>query len=275
MVQRVQHVQLQKQTIMSEDHHHLEDVSKPSGSSHAEEPIEVVQYSTRLLIKKSYIQLVVYAKQVILWVANLSRGKHMALAHTILVLLTRECSSGYDLAKHFSESVGYFWQASQQQIYRELAKLEDQGWVESETVIQEGRPNKKIYQITPLGLTKLQEWIAMPSEPMAIREDLLVKVAGGDLVSRATIRHEVEHRRHVHQAQLAVYLQKQEEEFCPLEDHSLAHQFLYLTLRRGIRYESSWVEWCDEVLNYLDQMDAEETLSVHDLRIPLSQSLDH
>jgi hypothetical protein len=29
------------------------------------------------------------------------------------------------------------------------------------------------------------------------------------------------------------------------------------TLRRGIRYEQDWIDWCDEVLTFLKQNDAE------------------
>ncbi len=66
----------------------------------------------------------------------------MALAHAILAALLDCPCSGYDLRKRFEGSVGFFWQASFQQIYRELGKLEELGWVESEAIVQQGRPDK-------------------------------------------------------------------------------------------------------------------------------------
>ncbi|MCS6814837.1 MAG: PadR family transcriptional regulator, partial [Cyanobacteria bacterium] len=61
----------------------------------------------------------------------------MALSHALLSLLLHQPSSGYDLAKQFDcsveGSVGFFWGASHQQIYRELTRLEEQGWLRSET----------------------------------------------------------------------------------------------------------------------------------------------
>jgi hypothetical protein len=43
-------------------------------------------------------------------------------------------SKGYDIRKRFEGSVGFFWQANFQQIYRELGKLEEQGLVRSEAI---------------------------------------------------------------------------------------------------------------------------------------------
>jgi DNA-binding PadR family transcriptional regulator len=64
----------------------------------------------------------------------------MSLAHAILVSLVDCPSSGYDLAKKFDGSVGFFWQATHQQIYRELHRLQDKGWIDAEVIAQESRP---------------------------------------------------------------------------------------------------------------------------------------
>jgi DNA-binding PadR family transcriptional regulator len=93
---------------------------------------------------------------------------------------------------------GCYWKASQQQVYRELAKLEDQGMISSKTIHQEGRPDKKLYYITDLGRQHLRIWVAQPSEPTPIREDLLVKLMAGHLVPRQVILQELERRRQIH-----------------------------------------------------------------------------
>jgi hypothetical protein len=59
----------------------------------------------------------------------------MSLSHAILATLSNGCYSGYDLSKQFAGSVGFFWHATQQQIYRELTKLEAQGYLSAEVVI--------------------------------------------------------------------------------------------------------------------------------------------
>ncbi len=172
----------------------------------------------------------------------------MALLHTILATLAGNSFTGYDLSKYFDESVSCFWKASQQQIYRELGKMEDKGFVTSEIIPQEGKPAKKVYSITDTGIKELIQWMSEASEPTAIREDLLVKVRAAYLVSTEVIIQELKRRRQIHEEQLTAYQQKQKEFFPDSEQLSLEDKCFYLTLRRGIRYESEWIEWCDEAI---------------------------
>jgi len=67
--------------------------------------------------------------------------------------------TGYELDKFFKNSLNYFWQAKTSQIYRELNAMEDLGWLTSERVIQEDKPNKKVYSITSEGKQVLVNWI--------------------------------------------------------------------------------------------------------------------
>jgi len=70
--------------------------------------------------------------------------------------------TGYELDKFFKNSLNYFWQAKTSQIYRELNAMEDLGWLTSERVIQEDKPNKKVYSITAEGKQTLLKWILSP-----------------------------------------------------------------------------------------------------------------
>ena len=174
----------------------------------------------------------------------------MALAHTILSLLSESALSGYDVSKKFDEGIGCYWKASQQQVYRELGKMEGQGWVDFETIFQEGKPNKKVYRITDQGWQELMRWYANPTELTQIREDLLVKVRIGYKMPREFLIKELRHRRQLHLDQLTFYREK-EAHFKSMSNPSLDMQFKYLTLQRGITYEVSWIEWCDSVLAFL------------------------
>lgn len=172
----------------------------------------------------------------------------MALAHTILATLGDNAVSGYDLWKEFTQRTNHYWEASQQQIYRELNKLEAQGAIASELVPQAGRPDKKLYRITQKGKEILKAWIAEPSEPMAIREEILVKVLAAYQVSPETIIKELKRRRQKHLQQLDKYKQAEQKNFADIEGLSLEQKCRYLTLRRGIRYETEWVAWCEEAI---------------------------
>lgn len=205
--------------------------------------------------QENTIQLVEYRSinytQLIEYVNVLCKILFMALAHTILTVLAEAPSSGYDISKRFEETVSCYWKASQQQVYRELSKMEKQGWVDFELVPQDGKPDKKIYAITPVGQQELRRWYPEPTEPAPIREDLLVKVLGGAHLPNTVLIQEVQRRRQMHLQQLQRY-QDMEIEHQADPNPSRQGQYRYLTLRRGLRYEQDWVAWCDEVLAFLD-----------------------
>src|SRR6185437_6607810 len=100
----------------------------------------------------------------------------MALGDAILACLTERPMTGYELAKTFDSSIGFFWKADHQQIYRELSKLRDRGHVQAREVVQSGKPNKLVYTPTPEGKAAFRHWAARPSMPASIKDDLLVRL---------------------------------------------------------------------------------------------------
>jgi DNA-binding PadR family transcriptional regulator len=189
----------------------------------------------------------------------------MALAHAILAALLDCPCSGYDLRKRFEGSVGFFWQASFQQIYRELGKLEEQGWVESEAIVQQGRPDKKVYAVTAVGETVLQDWIQEPCEMAPLRDELLVKMFAGAVVPRAVMLKQLREHRQQHQERLAVYEQIQSNAFADLTVLSEQAQFQYLTLRNGIGFEQAWLAWCEEAIGLLEVESRESSFNPVDI----------
>ncbi|KAB8335269.1 PadR family transcriptional regulator [Scytonema tolypothrichoides VB-61278] len=175
----------------------------------------------------------------------------MALAHAILASLVDRSCSGYDLAKQFDGSVGFFWSASHQQIYRELSKLEAQGWIASQIIPQEGRPDKKLYQVTEEGKQQLLEWIVQPCEPTPIKDDLLVKIFGGYVAQKQTILEELERHRQAHQEKLSTYKALEQRYFQNSQPLSEQAKFQYLTLLNGISYETYWLAWCEQAIRLL------------------------
>lgn len=179
----------------------------------------------------------------------------MALKHTILAFLSRTPLSGYEIAKEFTEGFGgCFWKASQQQIYSELTKLEQQGHVTYQAIPQSGRLDKKIYSITSQGQQDLTDWLTQPTEPTAIREDLGVMGLAGHLVSPTIIIHEIMRRRKLH-ADMAQQARKMDAHFA---NHAasleLKDLYMHLIIRRAIRYQEDWVAWCDESLSAIENI---------------------
>ncbi len=175
----------------------------------------------------------------------------MALAQAILALLYNCPCSGYDLAKQFDSSVGFFWKASHQQIYRELSKIEAQGWVSYETIAQTGKPDKKLYRVTKLGKQQLSDWLNEQCEPTPIKDELLVKIFVGYLAAPQPLQIELQRHRQIHQQKLQAYQQLEKQYFSHPQELSFEAKFRYLTLKRGIYDETSWLTWCDEAIELL------------------------
>jgi DNA-binding PadR family transcriptional regulator len=175
----------------------------------------------------------------------------MSLSQAILVSLVDSAKSGYDLAKSFDGSVGFFWEATHQQIYRELNKLEKQGAIAAQTIAQAGRPAKKLYSLTDRGLQQLKDWLRQPCSLSPAKEELLLKVFAGYLVEPEAIAKEIKRHRQLHAERLATYRSIEQEYFSDLSSCPKEHKFGYLTLLSGINFETGWVDWCDEALELL------------------------
>lgn len=100
----------------------------------------------------------------------------MSLDHAILGLLHVRPKTGYDLKKTFDRSLNHFWPAQQSQIYRTLARLAEQGFVSSEVIPQQGRPNRRLYSLTPAGRRELGGWLSADDRPGPWRSRFLVHV---------------------------------------------------------------------------------------------------
>jgi PadR family transcriptional regulator AphA len=66
----------------------------------------------------------------------------------LLGLLAIEPMSGYDLRQTILASVGHFWNESYGQIYPNLKKLADGGFVTCRTERQKHKPDRRIYSVT-------------------------------------------------------------------------------------------------------------------------------
>ena len=53
----------------------------------------------------------------------------MSLSHVLLTSLLEKPSTGIELGRRFDRSMGFFWNATHQQIYRELSHMLNKGWV--------------------------------------------------------------------------------------------------------------------------------------------------
>lgn len=174
----------------------------------------------------------------------------MALGDAILACLTEGPMTGYELAKTFDASIGFYWKANHQQIYRELTRLRDRGHIEGCEVVQTGKPNKLVYTLTTEGRAALRHWGARPSVPPSIKDDLLVRLYALDGVDIGPLRADLMARLEHHRDRCARYERILQKRF-PDGTASPADIGKLLALRLGVRHERVVVEWCEEALHAL------------------------
>ncbi len=182
----------------------------------------------------------------------------MSLQHAILVSLAERSASGYDLARRFDASIGHFWRASHQQIYKVLGRMETDGWVTAELIAQGGRPDKKVYAITTPGRDELAAWTAKATPVEHLRSEFAVKLRALPFGDAAAILDDVRVRLRTHEAQLEYY-RRSADRFYPdpaaLTDDQLGG---WLVLRGGMLGEQTGIAWCEEILQRLCDTDREE-----------------
>lgn len=97
------------------------------------------------------------------------------LKHGILGLLNYGDMTGYDIMRVFKDSLSFFWTAQTSQIYRELQALKSNGWATDENVLQEGKPDKKLFSITESGKEELNRWLLDEDTGFETKSPLLMK----------------------------------------------------------------------------------------------------
>jgi DNA-binding PadR family transcriptional regulator len=172
----------------------------------------------------------------------------VALEHAILVSLAEKSASGYDLARRFDASIGHFWKASHQQIYKVLGRMDGEGWVESELVTQDSRPDKKVYVITTRGRDELRLWTSKATPVEHLRSEFAVKLRALPFGDADAIIEDVRVRRRAHEEQLAYYRESAARFYPDPDDLTDDETGGWLVLRGGILAEQTGITWCDEIL---------------------------
>ncbi|GAA2435389.1 PadR family transcriptional regulator [Streptomyces mauvecolor] len=184
----------------------------------------------------------------------------MALEHAILVSLLEKPGSGYELARRFDRSIGYFWAATHQQIYRILKRMENDGWIDAREVAQQSRPDKKEYSVAAPGRAALSRWLHEPIEPESVRHELAVKIRGAAFDDPAALLDEVERHRRAHADRLAHYLAGEQRDFTgpdAPETPDAGQELQHVVLRGGIAYERMTLAWLDDVIATLHRLGAQ------------------
>jgi PadR family transcriptional regulator AphA len=92
-------------------------------------------------------------------------------------------ASGYDLKKQFESTFAHFFAAGYGSIYPALSSLLKEELVECREVPQEGKPDRKVYRITPKGRERLLAALADTNPSHKIRSEFLATLCFAHLMS--------------------------------------------------------------------------------------------
>ena len=176
----------------------------------------------------------------------------MSLKHSILAILSSEPKTGYQLSKDVEGSIRFFWQATHQQVYRDLAHLEQSGFVTHTDVAQEDKPDKKVYSITKAGTKELIRWMNEPSELPATRDSFMIKLFMGHLAGADSLLKDLRNQKQIHEHRQTLFCYIEKKYSRNFESLPVEQQYMYMTLRRGIVLEKAWLAWCEEVEDFLN-----------------------
>ncbi|POX47401.1 PadR family transcriptional regulator [Streptomyces sp. Ru71] len=171
----------------------------------------------------------------------------MSLPHAILTALLEKPSSGLELTRRFDKSIGYFWSATHQQIYRELGRLEAEGYIRALPSEVPARGQKKAYEVLPAGRAELERWTAAAQDPKPLRDTLLLRLRAAAMVGTAGLQADLRRHLELHERQLAEYLEIEQRDFPPGKD-SAQDRLRHLVLRAGIDLETFWTRWLTHAL---------------------------
>lgn len=175
----------------------------------------------------------------------------MSLPHAILTALTERPSTGAGLARRFDRSFGHFWQATHQQIYRELGRLEEAGWVVSQAV-EQGPGRQRTWRVLPAGRRELRRWVASDMGPRAIRDAFVVRLRAAAALGGSGLDERIPHELAKERAMLEHYREIEARDFSG-NGQPRERQLQHLVLKAGIRMAMQRIELYEEALRILRQ----------------------
>lgn len=178
----------------------------------------------------------------------------MSLPHVILTVLCNQDSTGYDITKQFSRAIGHVWRASHQQVYRELNKLAEAGAVTYNLEPQNGKPDRKVYSITPIGRQSLEQWYMLPVKHATDRDEISAKLLTSSIFESAPMIEHIQNLIDESRHQLARFIELEKTHYANPEKLSRELRLERLALRRNILRSQAWLEWADEVILELNSL---------------------
>jgi PadR family transcriptional regulator AphA len=165
----------------------------------------------------------------------------MALRYALLGALADQPRTGYELLKHFQQSLAYAWPASHSQIYPELARLLEDGLIEQ---TGSGARNSKTYAVTDAGTAEVRAWLRDTAPDRRVRSDAALRTFFLWLLEPTEAREQLEGERAYWRGVLDEFVHIREE---PTGHNKKARTFR-IALEGGIRTVEARLAWLEDAL---------------------------
>ena len=161
-----------------------------------------------------------------------------AVTWVVLGLIALRPRTGYEIKNSVDRTIRHFWAASYGQIYPELRRLEEAGWIKGEHAPR-GARSRRVFRITPTGQAALRGWLAGRETRIEMRDESLLRLFFADTLALGDALMLVEGRREGYR-QMLEYLRS-------LDDGSGEPDppFIDLVYRWGLDYCEWGIEWCE------------------------------
>jgi len=98
------------------------------------------------------------------------------LREALLGLLAIRPMSGYDVTRSYTRALQQIWYSPQGQVYPTLRKMHADGLLEAKIEVQEGKPNRKVYNLTVKGRGILVAWLSSPAALPRMHHEFIHKL---------------------------------------------------------------------------------------------------
>lgn len=165
-------------------------------------------------------------------------------AASLLGFLHHGPMTGYDLSQTAEMVIGSFWSITRSQVYRELSRMEDHGYLIAE---DPGARDRRPFRLTDEGRDAFRRWSEMTPGDATIRIPFLLAVALGAFHDRTVLDDHLAHHRDEHEQRRDEYELMAE----AADVSSGADPWSRATLAFGLAYEQMVLDWFDRLPDLL------------------------
>jgi DNA-binding PadR family transcriptional regulator len=162
----------------------------------------------------------------------------------LLGLLYGEAGHGYDLHRKVITDLGQVWHLSQSQAYAILKRLESQGDISVEEVLQKKLPSRQLLHITPQGRKNFLDWLNAPSggSTRAIRMEFITRLYFINLYFPEKLAYVFNQQR----TEVEIHIRRLENLCAELPDEQIYnHMSLEMRLKQ-LKFVQEWLNDCQE-----------------------------